>query len=438
MSVRNVLEDVISFWRDIAFSAKVIPRAYRLPEKPYEIVVISGVRRAGKTYLLFQLAQRLLESGVDENQIFYVNFEDERILPQTVFLTELIPTIRERFSHHAKLYLLLDEIHRIPNWSAWLNRQFERGHYLYISGSTTDLQPHKIAKILRGRTRTLTIYPLSFRETLLFKDIKIEEVPTEDHRSLLMGYLREYLKFGGFPEVVLLEDPNEKVAKLQEYFRAIMYRDIIEANNIENETLLEIILKILLDSTYFGSTKLYNTLKSMGIKTSKSTILAYKRAIESSYMLFQTEIFSYKIKDRMQYPKKVYCIDQGLRRSISVAYSKSESKALENAVFIEILRQINPATDAVFYYKAQRGYEVDFVILQNYKPKTLIQVAYELEQNVIRREERALLKAMDEFKLNKGYIIANIDYKQAKTIGTKKVYYVPIWEFFINSRKYLT
>ncbi len=437
MSIRNILEDVISFWRSIAFNAKVIPRMYNLPKKPREIVVISGVRRAGKTYLLFQLTQHLLKSGVDENQIFYVNFEDERVLPQTVFLTELIPTIRERFSQHAKLYLLLDEIHKIPNWSAWLNRQFEKGHFLYISGSTTDLQPNKIAKILRGRTKTITVYPLSFKETLLFKDIKTEDLPIEERRSILMGYLHEYLRYGGFPEVVLLDNSGEKIIKLQEYFRAIMYRDVIEASNIENETLLEIILKILLDSTYFGSAKLYNTLKSMGIKTSKNTILTYKKAIESSYMLFQTEIFSYKIKDRMQYPKKVYCIDQGLRRAISLAYAKSESKALENAVFIEILRQINPTTESVFYYRTRRGYEVDFVILKNYKPKTLVQVTYELEQNVIKREERALLKAMEEFQLNKGYIIANIDHKQIKTIGAKKVYYIPIWEFFINSKKYI-
>ena len=431
------MEDVISFWRSIAFNAKVIPRMYNLPKKPREIVVISGVRRAGKTYLLFQLTQHLLKSGVDENQIFYVNFEDERVLPQTVFLTELIPTIRERFSQHAKLYLLLDEIHKILNWSVWLNRQFEKGHFLYISGSTTDLQPNKIAKILRGRTKTITVYPLSFKETLLFKDIKTEDLPIEEHRSILMGYLHEYLRYGGFPEVVLLDNSGEKIIKLQEYFRAIMYRDVIEASNIENETLLEIILKILLDSTYFGSAKLYNTLKSMGIKTSKNTILTYKKAIESSYMLFQTEIFSYKIKDRMQYPKKVYCIDQGLRRAISLAYAKSESKALENAVFIEILRQINPTTESVFYYRTRRGYEVDFVILKNYKPKTLVQVTYELEQNVIKREERALLKAMEEFQLNKGYIIANIDHKQIKTIGAKKVYYIPIWEFFINSKKYI-
>lgn len=437
ISIRSVLYDVISFWRDIAFSADVIRREVSLDTAPRDIVVVSGVRRSGKTYLLFQLIRDLLENGVDENQIYYVNYEDERIICETRFLTELIPAIREYFTPHNKLYLLLDEVHRIPGWAEWLNRQRERGHFLYISGSTLYLQPHKIPKTLRGRTRTYTLYPLSFREFLKFKKFKINTGSIEEKRSIIMSYIHEYLQFGGFPEVVSISNKNYKIAKLHEYFRAIMYRDIIEANNIENEFLLEIILKLIMNSTYFGSTKLYNTLKSMGIKTSKTTILSYKKAIESSYMLVQIDIFSYKIKDRLQYPKKVYCIDQGLRRAISPAYSRSESKALENAVFIEILRHIDPATNEICYYKSQDGYEVDFVILRSFKPICLIQVTYELSEKVVKREERALIKAMNEFGLRNGYIIANIDYETTKNIGSKKIHYIPIWKFFTETKEYM-
>jgi len=434
-SFRRVLEDVISFWKEVALKAHVIKRDYKLPLKPRDIVVISGARRVGKTYLLFQHIKELIEAGVDENEIYYINFEDERIPQRAESLTELIPAILS-ISGKEQLYLLLDEIHVIPGWEQWLNRQLMRGHKLYVTGSTMRLQPDKISSILRGRTITYTIYPLSFKEYLRFRGAKNLDLPVEEKRSLLQRYFSEYLWYGGFPEIALLQDPGFKIAKLQEYFRAILYRDVIEANRIRNLDLMERMIKILLDSTYFGSTKMYNTLRSQGIKTSKTTIMNYKRAIEMSYMIMQIEIFSHKIKDKLQYPKKIYCIDHGLRRAISLAYSKSESKSLENAVYIELLRSINPVTHRVNYYKTINRYEVDFVITRNMKPTSLIQVAYRVNDDVIKREERALIRAMRDMGLKRGYLITDTNYREKKEINGKVIEYIPVLEFFMKSHEY--
>lgn len=437
MNISELIYEIVSFWKNVALNANVIPREVNLPLEPKNIIVLTGGRRVGKTYILYDLIRKLLANGVDENKIFYINFEDERVIPQTEFLTKLIPTLIEKFVPNGRLYLLLDEIHRIPRWESWVHRQYERGHFIYISGSTTQLQPHNIGVALRGRSTTYVVYPLSFKEFLNFKKADLKNLPVEEKRGVLKGYLNEYLTYGGYPEITLLQKPVEKISRLQEYFRATFYRDIIEANRIENEALMEVILKILMNSIYFGSTKLYNTLKSIGISTSKSTIMTYKRAIESSYLMFQLELFSYKIKDRLRYPKKIYFLDHGMRRAISASYSNSQTKALENAIFIALQRNINPVLEKIYYYKTAGNYEVDFVIVENTKPKKLIQVTYTHEEKVLKREERALLKAMKEFQMREGYIVTNTDYEHKKEKNEKIIRYIPTWKFLLKTKNYL-
>ncbi len=430
------MDDVISFWKDVLVPKDLIYRDINIPLNSRSIVVITGVRRAGKTYIMYQLIKELMDSGVDEEKIFYINFDDERIEPRKEYLTELIPTIRERYMSSSDIYLFLDEIQRIEGWDLWLNRQHARGLKIFISGSTSQLEPDKIPRSLRGRTETYIIYPLSFREFLKFRnytEAQIDRIRSTERIAEILHYLLEYLRYGGFPEVVLIRDSYRKIIKLHEYFRAIMYRDIIEANNIDNEVLMEMILKHIMNSTYFSSTKLYNTLKSIGLKTSKNTIINYKKAVEKAYMIKQVPIFSYKIKDQNQYSKKVYCIDHGLRRSISIAYRESESKSLENLVFIELQRRMSLQSE-IYYWKSGRAYEVDFVLLKNLKPSVLIQVTYDTsDDQTRRREERALLKAMDEFHLRKGYII-NWDLDEEVEKENKKIIYLPAWKFLLSEK----
>lgn len=436
MSVRRILSDVIAAWKQFGVPKDLVMRDIEIPLDVRDIVVITGVRRSGKTYMLFHLIKKLLDAGVSDNNIFYINFEDERILPRTEFLSELIPTILENYAP-SKMYLFLDEIHRIPGWDLWLHRQHARGIRLYVTGSTLELQPDRIPRALRGRTLTYTIYPLSFREFLRFKGVALGTIMSDEERALVRNYLNEYLLFGGFPEIVKMGMEDIKIRKLHEYFRAIMYRDILEAHDIRNITLLEIMMKLLMNSSFFGTRKLYNTLKSMGIKTSTRTILEYKKAIENSYMLLQVEIFSYKVKDQLQYPKKIYCIDHGLRRAISIAYSESIGRTLENAVFVELLRQKKP-TMTIHYWKSREGYEVDFIINENYKPKSIIQVAYEIHERTQKREERALMKALKELNLKRGVLLANVDYEEVKRINGKEIRYIPIWKFFLQPNKFLS
>ena len=437
MSIRNVIDEVLGFWRELMFPKDLVEREIKLPIDPKNIVVVTGVRRSGKTYLMFQTIKDLVDSGVDENRIFYINFEDERILPRTEFLTEILPTIRERYTSSEEIYLFLDEIHRIPNWDLWVNRIHAKGYKIYISGSTYALKPDRIPRALRGRTLTFEIYPLSFREFLSFKNqnkvVRLEEFRSEEKKAVLIGYLNEYLEYGGYPEVVKTEVENEKILLLHDYFRAIMYRDIIEGGRIDDEYLLEIFLKQMASTIVFSSTKIFNTLRSMGIKTSKATILKYKREIEKSYLINQAPIFSKKIKDQNQYPKKLYFIDHGLRRSISQVFKESRSLTLENMIYTELLRRKN-INESINYWKSQRGYEVDFVVVDDFEPKKLYQVSYSVEEDKTKkREERALIEAMKELQINQATIIT-WNYGNLKKINGKMIRYTPAWKFLLKNK----
>ena len=431
LSVSQDLKNVISFWREIGVPKDLIPRELNIDLSGKDIVVLTGVRRSGKTYAMFQLINYLIESGVEEDRIFYINFEDERIKPKSEYLTELIPTIKEYFTRGDDLILFLDEIHRIPGWDLWAHRQHLRGVKLIISGSTSKLHPNMIADSLKGRTRTYMIYPLSFAEFLKFKGYKIKRVMSDESISVLNSLLREFLEYGGFPEITLLDGKSTKIQKLQEYFRTIVYRDIMENYNIENKILLEYLLKLMMDSLIFSANKVYKTLRSMGLKSSKDTILLYKSYAESAYLFYQVHIFSYKIKDLLQYPRKLYCIDHGMRRALSFAYSQSLSKALENAVFVELMRR-SDLSMSIHYWKSREGYETDFIILKNLSPIAAYQVVYELEEeSTMRREERGLIKALKELGIKKGVIITK-KIEDEKEINGKIIKYIPAWKFFLG------
>ena len=431
-SVRRTLKTIINEWKEIGIPKDILERDYAIKPQKRKVTVLTGARMTGKTYLMFQTMKRLIESGVDENRVFYINFEDERVYENAEFLTELLPAIREEFGVSENIYLFLDEIHLIPKWNLWLRRNLMRDLIIVISGSTSELMPDKIASSLGGRTRTYIIYPLTFREFLRFKRIKLENNVEYSMRKYdILYYLKEYMIFGGFPEIARTQSRYEKIRELQEYFLAILHRDIIRRRNIDKPVELEVLYKLLADTTLFSASKTEKTLRSLGYRLSKTTILKYKDYGEKAYLIYQLEIFSTKIKDRLQYPRKVYFIDTGLRRAISTAWSTSETRILENLVFIELQRR-KKLTERIAYWRGRSNLEVDFVIEENLKPKRLIQVSYDpTSEETRKREEKALIEAMKELKISTAQIIT-WDYEEQRQINNKKIVYMPVWKLLLS------
>ncbi|MFW5846990.1 MAG: ATP-binding protein [Nanoarchaeota archaeon] len=415
--------------RDISF------KEY-LDMKVNKIIVLNGFRRIGKTYLLYALEKRLLEKSSKE-EVVHFNFEDERIPMKTEFLSEVLPTTKEIFDKDLK-YLFLDEVHNLPNWSKWLRRIYDNYNMkIFVSGSSSKMSEKEIPTELRGRFLEIKIFPLSFREFLSFKDQKFdltEAEYSEKQKPVLLKFLKEYLFYGGLPEVVL-EDENKKFELVQSYYSTVIKRDIVERYNLKNEIVLKALLKLFLDSKEYSISKTYNTLKSMGYEIGKSTVQEYISHAESSYFYFSVPIFSYKVKDQMQYPKKLYFIDNAFINAISTKFSDNHGRLYENCVAVELKRR----DKEFFYWRNIEKEEVDFVVREKGKIKQLIQVCYDMSNlDTKKRELKALVKASKELKC-KNLVLISEDKsgeEEFEWFGIKrKIKFVPLWKWLLEKEK---
>lgn len=406
----------------------------RYLNKPRKIIMISGFRRTGKTYLVFNFIKDLLKA-YDKEEVIYLNFEDERIPPKTEFLTSLMPAIKETFSKKTKI-LFLDELQAIEGWSKWLRRIYDTEDlFIFVTGSSSKLSTREIPTELRGRYLNIEIFPISFKEFLKFKNIEINEKDIEynpDKRAVILRALNEYVKFGGLPETTPADD-EEKKEILQNYYKTVVNRDVIERFNVKNEEGIKSLLRLLLNSTSYSVNKLYNTMKSLGMKIGKTALLNYISYIETSYFLHSVMLFSKKIKDQLQYPRKNYFIDNGFITSLSLKFSDNKSRLYENLVFIMLKRRIsNDFNREIYYWKSQKNEEVDFVIKNSIKTEQLIQVCYDIkDHDTKKRELRALVKASDELKC-KNLLVITHDKKGKEVYKDKKIIYIPLLDWLLK------
>lgn len=416
---------------------EIVPRETSFSDylsmKMNKIIVLNGFRRVGKTYILYGLANELLASNTRE-EVVHINFEDERIPLKTEFLSNILPAADELFQKKIK-YLFLDELHTIPQWSKWLRRIYDNNDIrIFVSGSSSRMSEEEIPTELRGRFLEIKVFPLSFREFLKFKKLHFD-VKTIDYsdkeKPFMLRAFTEYLTYGGLPEIVL-EDENKKFELAQSYYATVIKRDIIERYRIKNEEALKALLKLFLDSKEYSISKTYNTLKSLGLEVGKSTVQKYISYIESSYFFFSLPLFSYKIKDQIQYPKKVYCIDPVFINAISTKFMNNLGRLYENTVAIELKRKKKEC----YYWKNTEKEEVDFVIKKGMEIEQLIQVCYDLtDPDTKKREIRALLKASKDLKCN-NLLVINQSYsgeENSEWFGIKrKVRFIPLWKWILQ------
>ena len=432
----KIIKTILAEWKGKNMPV-IIPRGTNLQDylnmKVNKIIVLNGFRRVGKTYILYGLINELLKFNSYE-EVVHINFEDERIPLKTEFLSSLLPTAEEIFDKKIK-YLFLDELHNLPNWSKWLRRTYDNQDMkIFVSGSSSRMSEEEIPTELRGRFLEIKIFPLSFKEFLNFKklsfDFKILDY-SEKERPLILKALREYLIYGGLPEIVLI-DENKKFELAQSYYSTVIKRDIVERYNIKNEESLKALLKLLLDSKEYSISKSYNILKSLGYEIGKSTLQKYLSCIENSYFTFSLPIFSYKIKDQMQYPKKIYFIDNAFINSISTKFSNNFGRLYENTVAVELKRRKKEC----YYWKNMEKEEVDFVVKNDAKIDQLIQVCYDIsDPDTKKREIRALLKASKDLKC-KNLLVINKDYSGEEDLewfGIKrKIKFIPLWKWLLE------
>ncbi|MFA4839899.1 MAG: ATP-binding protein [Candidatus Neomarinimicrobiota bacterium] len=406
------------------------------------IPILVGARRTGKSTLFFQMITELRKS-IPASNILYVNYEDDRLAPLTGGeLSNLLNIYRQNYHPSADhlIYLFLDEVQNVPGWEQTVRRihETEAGVRLILTGSNARMLSREIATALRGRTLSKKVHPLSFPEFIRFKTGHSDQ-PNPDtmryssEKDRLLNLFDEYLHFGGFPMVVLAKEQQVKEQILKEYMNTIFFRDIVERHSVRNYRALDMFTKILCRqiSALVSYGKLVNSLKSIGIPVSKNTVIDYLSYIEEAFLGNSVSIYSYSIKDQLQYPRKFYLVDTGLYRTVAFVKAEDSGWLLENLVYQTLARKY----DEVYYWKDRSGKEVDFVIPQNF-PKDnefgIVQVCYRMEDEKTRRREvNAIVKACEEFKVNRALIITRDQWEDIE-VGDIRIKAMPFIQWVIG------
>jgi len=405
----------------------VVPRDYEIPTETKKIVSLIGVRRSGKTWLLYHLIETLRERVAAEN-IVYINFEDDRLYPIALKdLDALVQAYYELYpqKREEKVYFFLDEVQTIEGWEKFVRRLYDTLKIqLFVTGSSSKLLAGEIATALRGRTVTYEVFPFSFREYLRYRDIEVDFYSSTS-RSYIQNAFGVYLVEGGFAEI-FDETPDIKRRILKDYLDLIVYRDIVDRYRIKNHALLKHLIKYLFVNmgTLVSFSKLYNDYKSMGYRVSKETLLEYVGYLQEAYAIFTVPIFRNSVKEEQRNPKKVYAVDNGFRTLFDASLSPDFSKLYENLAFLHLRRK----SPEVYYFKGKQ--EVD--LYANADGKRLVNVSYRIDDpETLRREVEALTEGMAWFGLKRSLLVTvereEIIEKEGRVIEVK-----PMWKWLLE------
>jgi len=407
--LKVVIADQLSFLHDAEhFVERKIPQ--NLIDNP-EILVISGVRRCGKSTLLQQIRKQR------EEKDYYLNFDDDRLVNFSMndFQT-LYELFIELFGEQKTFYF--DEIQNIFGWERFVRRLHDHGNKVFVTGSNATMLSRELGSHLTGRFIRYELYPFSFPEFLKFKGVKISK---NNHNSIerakLKGAFNEYFSLGGFPIFLRIKEDDS----LKYLFESILYKDIMVRNKLTNE-------KELLELVYFLASNVaklssYNSLaKVIGVKNA-STVKNYLSFFQDSYLTFQINKYDYSLKKQIQNPKKTYFIDNALVKKLGFSFSENTGRLLENLVFIELKRR----KKTIFYHR-DKG-ECDFVIRDGFRITEAIQVCFAFENaDTKNREISGLLEALESYSLERGTILT-MDTEENLSINGKSIEIVPVWKW---------
>jgi len=396
-----------------------------------EIVAVLGVRRAGKSTILLQLINHLIsKKKVNKLNTLYINFEDEIFYPylDVKLLTKIYEAYRKIINPQGQVYLVFDEIQKIQGWEHFIRSIYDRKEKvkIFVTGSSSALLSSEYSSLLTGRHLALKVYPLNFQEYLQFKGITINTKLDEiHHKAKLIKLSKEFLVEGGFPKIVLTKNELIKKELLTTYFNNIITKDIVQRYKIRD--LAKIKNLALFYATNFCEFISFNSIKKMLSENSLETIERYSSYLESAYLFFFNKIFDYSLKKQMANERKVYFIDNGLRNAVAFQFKEMWGNLLENAVYLELLKK---NIEEIFYYKDQK--EVDFIVKKGLKTISLINACWDLsDTNTREREITSLIKGMDHYHLQEGFIIT-LDQEEKIKVDGKFILVVPFYKFCLR------
>ena len=410
------------------------PRRLRIETVHGKAAVCIGVRRSGKSTYMFQVIQRLLDGGVPRQNILYLNFFDDRLhnlrQDNLGLIAEAYYSLYPEKKNTETIYCFFDEIQAAPGWEPFVDRLMRTEKCeVYLTGSSAHMLSKEIATQMRGRALSWEMFPFSFREFLDYKGIESEGALSTKKRLLVQKTCEEYWETGGFPEVASL-GRHLRIKIHQEYFHAILFRDLVERHDISHPKAVTDLAHRLVDNTasLYSVNSLTGYLKSLGHKAPKSAVSDYLEWFEDAYLLFTVRIFDASLARSNTNPKKIYCIDHALVTSVSSGILVNSGHLLENLVFTA-LRRLHPE---IYYYKTKTGREVDFLVPMRGPSPMLVQVCESLaEPKTRKRETEALREAMVELGLKTGIIVTKNEEGRIDT-GGGTIEAVPVWRYLLD------
>ena len=397
--------------------------------KTGEIIVIKGVRRSGKSTLMLQFIRK---SGLDEKNTLVVNFEDPRFRnPNLELLDRIYEVYQEELQPDEGHYVILDEVQEVEGWEKFARFLHEaKKVQVFITGSSSKLLSEEYSTLLAGRHVDIEIFPLCFTEFLEFKGVSIRSrIEMIKFRHRIRKLLDEYLEFGGFPKVVLIEEEKGKKELLNNYFRDILIKDVQRRFKVRETVKLEELAKYYL--TNISTLQSFNRARKW-LDLSLDTVERYSKYFAIARLIFFVPKFSFSLKEQILNPKKVYCMDPGLRNIVSFKFSEDRGRIAENVVFLNLLFRNRNSDREIYYWRDKRGREVDFVLKRGLKIERLIQVTYVSgEEEVDVREKKALLKASEELNCEDMQVITR-DYEAEEDFKGKKIKFRPLWKWLVN------
>lgn len=404
----------------------LVEREVKLPVNTKKILSLVGARRTGKTYLFYSIIKKLRETKRND-LIVYINFEDDRLFPLelkdlNLFIEayyELFPDNREKI-----VYFFFDEIQVVDNWEKFIRRIYDTLKCrIYITGSSSKFLSKEIATALRGRTISFEVFPFNFNEYLKVKGISTNFYSSKN-RSKIIKAADEYLLNSSFPELIESNE-IEKPQILKEYLDLIIYKDLIERYNISNLYLIKYLIKFLLSnaSNPISISKIYNDLKSLGIKVSKNSLYQYIQYLEDAYILFPVKIFSSNLREIQRNPQKLYSLDSGLIDIVTV--TKDIGRKFENSIFIELRRRYKN----ISYLKLRQ--EIDFCYQYSNKLH-LLNASYRINEiTTKKREINSLIEGMNYLNIKESLLVTNSHEEEIK-IDNKIIRIVPFWKWLLQ------
>ncbi len=418
---QELIKQIIGENQEFVQNVKLLQRPFKFEDNGNYVFL--GIRRAGKSYLMFQRIHELMKRGVDIEEILYLNFEDERFIGlKSEDLDEIKRVYEETFS--SRPIFFLDEIQIVPGWEKFVRRLADKSYRVFVTGSNAKMLSSEIATTLGGRFLIQNVYPFSFREFLNFEgfELKPNWLYTPGTRNGVVRSFDTYFYNGGFPELLSFEDKRSWLSGL---YQKIFFGDLVARYSLRNSDSMRLLVKKLAESVMQPSSynRLKNIVSSAGESVGVRTIIDYVGYLQETWLIFSLENYAARFAER-ESNRKYYFIDNGI---LNLFIFRPETLLLENLVAITLHRQFG---EKVYFYN--QHIEVDFYIPEE---SWLIQVSYNISDvQTFEREVNGIVKAAKFLNAERLQIVTRNDERVIEKDGLS-IEVLPIWKWLIQIGK---